>query len=84
MSKEKNRPATAAAPGMAVPQTKKGLGRFIKDLKQEMRHVTWPKQFEVTRLFGVVVSVCVGAIVLLYLLSTAFNIVFSALFRGGS
>lgn len=79
MAKESNpRPVAGALP---VPKMRRGLKGFFKDVRREMKHVTWPTRKETVRLTGVVLSVCFLIIIFLFLLSTVFDTLLTILLR---
>jgi preprotein translocase SecE subunit len=63
---------------------KRGVKGFYKDVVREMKHVTWPKPAEATRLTGVVLAVCAGIIVLLQFATLVFGWVVHAIVGGGA
>jgi preprotein translocase SecE subunit len=62
---------------------KRGVRGFYKDVVREMKHVTWPKPQETTRLTGVVLAVCAMIVVLLQLATFVFGTVVNAIISGG-
>ncbi len=66
-----------------VPKMKRGVKGFYKDVVREMKHVTWPKPQETTRLTGVVLAVCAMIVVLLQLATFVFGTVVNAIVNGG-
>lgn len=82
MSK-KTEPATSGPSGeVPLPNLKKrGIGGFITDVRREMKHVSWPTTKEATRLTGVVMVVCFGSVLMLWLLGEGFHFILEQLFR---
>lgn len=63
-----NTAASSAAPGgspsrkpgsVPLPNTKRGVGHFLREVRREMTKVTWPTVPETNRLTGVVLAVVV-------------------------
>jgi preprotein translocase SecE subunit len=67
-----------------VPKLRRGVKGFYRDVIREMKHVTWPRPQETTRLTGVVLIVCAGIIVLLQLATFVFGKVVHAIVSGGA
>lgn len=68
------------AVGIATPNFKrKGLKGFFSDTRTELKKVTWPSRKETFRLTGVVLTVCVMCVTILWLLSTGFGFVLETL-----
>ncbi len=65
------RPATS----IPIPRSKRGFKGFIQETIAEMKKVHWPSRQETTRLTSVVITVCVGAVLILWLLSMGFEII---------
>lgn len=66
-----------------LPSSKRGLTGFISETLAEMRRVHWPTKPETTRLTGVVITVCVGSVLLLYGLQIAFEQILHIITTGG-
>lgn len=66
-----------------MPKMRRGFKSFYNDVIREMRHVHWPARREVNRLTGVVMTVCFLVVVILTVLSVAFDTLFRVMFRGG-
>jgi len=66
-----------------LPSSKRGFSGFVSETLAEMKRVHWPTKPETTRLTGVVVTVCVGSVLLLYGLSVAFEVLLSLLTKKG-
>lgn len=81
MSEEKNKPATAPT-GVPIPKSRRGMKGFMQETAAELKKVHWASRQEVTRLTGVVFAVCVGSVLLLFGLSTAFTAVLHFLTTG--
>lgn len=60
---------------------RRGVGGFAKDVRAELKKVTWPAHKETTRLTGVVLVVCVLGTVILGGLSYGFEQILIRLFR---
>lgn len=74
----------AAKPGsVPVPKMRRGVKGFYRDVVREMKHVTWPKPQETTRLTGVVLAVCAMIVVLLMLATFVFGEVVRAIVHAG-
>lgn len=73
-----------APTSVPVPKMKRGVRGFYKDVVREMKHVTWPKPQETTRLTGVVLAVCVLIIVLLQFATFVFGWVVRSIVSGGA
>jgi preprotein translocase SecE subunit len=74
----------AARPGsVPVPRMKRGVRGFYKDVVREMKHVTWPRPQETSRLTGVVLAVCAMIVVLLMLATFVFGTVVNAIVNSG-
>lgn len=52
---------------------KRGLVGFFRDVRREMKHVTWPTRKETIRLTGVVLAVCFFVVVFLWGIGTGFG-----------
>ena len=77
-------PGTGPAGKVPVPNfNRRGLKGFLADVRSEMKKVAWPTQKETTRLTGVVITVCVMAVVILYALSTGFGFILDRVFGTG-
>ena len=70
-------------PTLPIPSSKKGPRGFFRDLKLEMKHVTWPKPREATRLTGVVLGVCALVTIMLTVFSYAVEMLLKLLVTGG-
>ena len=66
-----------------LPKSKRGLKGFFQETAAELKKVHWPTRRETTRLTGVVLTVCVGSVVILWGLSTAFEAILNIILRGG-
>jgi preprotein translocase SecE subunit len=73
-------PKTGSVP---VPKMRRGVKGFYRDVLREMKHVTWPKPHETTRLTGVVLVVCALIIVLLQFAAFVFGEIVTAIVKGG-
>lgn len=74
----------ATKPGsVPVPKMRRGLKGFYKDVVREMKHVTWPRPQETTRLTGVVLAVCAMIVVLLMLATFVFGEIVRAIVHAG-
>ncbi|MEX2244645.1 MAG: preprotein translocase subunit SecE [Fimbriimonadaceae bacterium] len=73
-------PKTGSVP---VPKMRRGVKGFYRDVVREMKHVTWPKPHETTRLTGVVLVVCALIIVLLQFAAFVFGEIVTAIVKGG-
>jgi preprotein translocase SecE subunit len=73
-------PKTGSVP---VPRMRRGVKGFYRDVVREMKHVTWPKPHETTRLTGVVLVVCALIIVLLQFAAFVFGEIVTAIVKGG-
>ncbi|MCH8978153.1 MAG: preprotein translocase subunit SecE [Armatimonadetes bacterium] len=62
---------------------RRGVKGFYRDVVREMKHVTWPKPHETTRLTGVVLAVCVMIVTMLYFATFIFGWILSAIITGG-
>lgn len=76
-------PKAAKTGSVPVPRMKRGVKGFYKDVVREMKHVTWPKPQETTRLTGVVLAVCAMIVVLLMLATFVFGAVVNAIVNSG-
>ncbi len=76
-------PKGSKAGALPVPKMKRGVKGFYKDVVREMKHVTWPKPQETTRLTGVVLAVCAMIVVLLMLATFVFGKIVHAIVTGG-
>ncbi|MBS1707718.1 MAG: preprotein translocase subunit SecE [Armatimonadetes bacterium] len=66
-----------------MPSSKKGPRGFFRDVKLEMKHVTWPKPREATRLTGVVLGVCALVTIMLTVFSLVVEVLLKLLVTGG-
>jgi preprotein translocase SecE subunit len=73
---------TGSAP-LPLPKSRRGIRGFFRETIREMRHVHWPTRQETNRLSGVVLTICAAAMLVLWLLSMFFDVIFRVLFRGG-
>ena len=80
MSDSPKGPKTGSVP---VPKMRRGVKGFYKDVIREMKHVTWPKPQETTRLTGVVLAVCAMIVVLLMFATYIFGTIVNAIILGG-
>lgn len=78
------REPVAAPTSIPIPKVRRGLRQYFRDVSQEMKKVTWPSRTETNRLTGVVLGVCLLVVIFLTGLSFGFDLVFQAIFRGGS
>ena len=62
---------------------RRGVKGFYRDVVREMKHVTWPKPQETTRLTGVVLAVCAMIVVLLMLATFVFGEAVRAIVHAG-
>lgn len=76
--------APKAAGNLPVPKMRRGVKGFYRDVVREMKHVTWPKPNETTRLTGVVLAVCVMIVAMLYFATYIFGKVLTAIITGGA
>jgi len=74
--------APKAAGNLPVPKMRRGVKGFYRDVVREMKHVTWPKPKETTRLTGVVLAVCVMIVTMLYFATLIFGQILSAIITG--
>ncbi len=75
--------APKAAGNLPVPKMRRGVKGFYRDVVREMKHVTWPKPQETTRLTGVVLAVCVMIVTMLYFATLIFGQILSAIISSG-
>lgn len=72
------------AGSVPMPKLKRrGMRGFLADTRSELKKVTWPTRHEANRLTGVVLSVCVMCVTILWLLSTAFGWILEQFFKSG-
>lgn len=65
-----------------MPKAKRrGTKGFLTDIRAELKKVTWPSRSEANRLTGVVLTVCIMCVVILYGLSLGFGWILENLFR---
>lgn len=81
MSEKAKGKSTGSVP---MPSMRRGLKGFYKDVVREMKHVTWPKPQETSRLTGVVLVVCAMVTILLQLAAMLFGTVIQAIVKGGA
>lgn len=74
--------APKATGNLPVPKMRRGVKGFYRDVVREMKHVTWPKPQETTRLTGVVLAVCVMIVAMLYFATFIFGQVLTAIITG--
>ncbi|MGQ9675878.1 MAG: preprotein translocase subunit SecE [Chloroflexota bacterium] len=77
------KPAVPQRPGQkaAVPgRTESGLVRFVREVRSELRKVTWPSREAATNLTILVVAVSVAVGLLLGVIDFAFGTLFEMLF----
>lgn len=67
---------------LPLPSSKKGIRGFFRDVRLEMKHVTWPKPREAVRLTGVVLGVCALVTIMLTVFSYAVEILLKLLVGG--
>lgn len=79
MSKEPK--ASTPKGGVPMPKMNRGIKGFYRDVLREMKHVNWPTPAESTRMMGIVMAVCIGLILVLFLLSLAFEQIINAIMR---
>ena len=72
------------AGNLPVPKMRRGVKGFYRDVIREMKHVTWPKPQETTRLTGVVLAVCVMIVAMLYFATFIFGQVLTAIITVGA
>ena len=83
MRKEQDMPTTQPASSIATPNIKKrGWKGFYRDVIREMKYVNWPTRHETNRLTGVVIAVSLIATLVLFVLSTAFSLLYNAILKG--
>lgn len=51
----------------------KGLVRFVKDIRNELKRISWPSQEEVKKAVGVVLAICAIYIALIAVADTIFK-----------
>ncbi|MBX3110404.1 MAG: preprotein translocase subunit SecE [Fimbriimonadaceae bacterium] len=68
---------------LPLPSSKKGLRGFFRDVKLEMKHVTWPTPKEGGRLTWIVLGVCALVTIMLTVFSYAIEILIKLLITGG-
>lgn len=66
-----------------LPSSKKGPRAFFRDVRLEMKHVTWPSLSETNRLVWHVLGVCGLVTLMLWVFSTALDAVIGKLITGG-
>ncbi|MBL8088507.1 MAG: preprotein translocase subunit SecE [Chthonomonas sp.] len=71
-----------AASSLPLPTSKRGFKGFWQETMAEFKKVHWPKRSETNRLTGVVIVICLGSVLLLYGLSTAFGEIMHILLKG--
>lgn len=72
------KPNEPIAPGggrIPLPNTKRGIGQFLKEVGLEMRRVIWPSKAETFRLTTAVILVCVLFVVYLWIASEIVGLV---------
>lgn len=77
MSEKTSGPKPAS--NLPVPKMRRGVKGFYRDVVREMKHVTWPKPQETSRLTGVVLAVCVMIVTMLYFATFIFGEVLKAI-----
>lgn len=75
--------APKAAGNLPVPKMRRGVKGFYRDVVREMKHVTWPKPQETTRLTGVVLAVCVMIVTMLFFATLIFGQILAAIISSG-
>ena len=68
--------------GVPLPTMKRGGKGFLRDVKLELRNISWPTRQETFRLTGVVLGVCVLITVILTVLSYLFETIINLLTKG--
>lgn len=66
-----------------IPKMRRGIRGFYKDVVSEMRHVTWPGPQETSRLTTVVLSVCLGVVLMLFGMSVVVEQILKILLGSG-
>ncbi len=77
---DQGKKATGSVP---LPSSKKGPRGFFRDVKLEMKHVTWPRHNEAWRLTGVVIGVCGLVAVMLLVFSVVVDVLVKLIVSGG-
>ena len=75
---EPRRPSGA----LPLPKIKRGAKSYLREVKAEMRNISWPTRTETIRLTGVVLGVCAIVVVILTVLSTFFETVVNLVTKG--
>ncbi|MCG9895558.1 MAG: preprotein translocase subunit SecE [Fimbriimonadaceae bacterium] len=79
----KKEPAAPKAGSIAtLPKMRRGLKGFYQDLIVEMRKVSWPTPKDSTRMSGMVLGVCGLVVLILFGISTGFEILWSIVMGG--
>jgi preprotein translocase SecE subunit len=81
MSKPSN-PGAQPAGQIPIPRSRRGIRGFFGDVGREMKKVHWPSHQETNRLTGVVLSVCVLLVTILWVMHITFHTLIKALTRG--
>ena len=61
---------------------KRGPKTYFIELIRELKKVTWPAPRETTRLFGIVLAVCLMVVVILTTLSLGVDVLIKGLTKG--
>ncbi len=85
MDNKSGSPVPKAASSIPVPKISKsrGVAGFIRDVRREMTHVTWPKHADTTRQTFIVLATCALAVAILFAMSEVFGYVLKLVIGGG-
>lgn len=72
-------PTSGAVP---LPSSRRGLKGYFAEVGRELKKVSWPSRKEVTRLTGVVLTICLIALTYLFLLQEGFHVIIRLLTEG--
>jgi preprotein translocase subunit SecE len=82
--KEKNATPSDMKGSLPIPKSKRGLKGFYQETMLELKKVHWPTNQETTRLTSVVLVVCFGSVLALWLLGLGISALFDVILTGGN
>ncbi len=81
--KEKNATPSEMKGAIPIPKSKRGLKGFFQETSLELKKVHWPTNQETTRLTSVVLIVCFGSVLGLWLLGLGITTILDMILTGG-